>query len=532
MKLSVSKNQTIELEELPEQSVATRHGRQIIIQGGESSARFTNLVNNAARAHFEMPDAVRMEAGSRSLVKAAGKVRPAIFREKESQLLRMVYKELTLRFRDGLSSRVRNQILRTHGLEVRRRGGFDRSLFVVHDPSRKILAQRVVEVSNDLMQLDDIEMASPNFVSEFPRDAVPRPSSTQWHLHHPSGSNQAQGSDVDIREAWKTSMGSPQIVIAVLDDGIDVDHPNLRDSIVSRPDPNDPHDLVGRDFFVPDDHPEHFNPRPKLFRFPFDRMAGNDIHGTPCAGVAASSGRLNRIYGAAPACRILPVKIFHADDLASESRVADAIAYAATFADVLSCSWSGPTSAIIETTLRDVANGWEGSRRGNLGTPVFCATGNDGVNRVSYPARSDHTMGVGATTDQADIAGYSNRGPEVWVSAPSSGGARSIMTTDVGYQNRGFNLGTHNAGGVDGFHTNGFGGTSSATPLVAGIAALVLSVGPDLSLDEVKTILRDTSDKIGAGYSGNPSHSPKFGYGRVNAGAAVAAAVGALRLAA
>jgi subtilisin family serine protease len=223
----------------------------------------------------------------------------------------------------------------------------------------------------------------------------------------------------------------------------------------------------------------------------------------------------------------LPVKVFHADDLASEDRVADAIVYSGLFADILSCSWSGPNSSIIEAALRDVAGGVSDYRRGTRGTPIFFAAGNGGHDWVSYPAASDYTICVGATTDHAEIADYSNRGKEVWISAPSSGGVKGITTTDVSYPNRGFNIGDSSAGGKDGFHTNSFGGTSSATPLVAGIAALILSVRPDLTLTEVKEILKDSPDKIGpaGSYTGNPGHSVAFGYGRINASAAVEAAL-------
>ena len=88
---------------------------------------------------------------------------------------------------------------------------------------------------------------------------------------------------------------------------------------------------------------------------------------------------------------------------------------------------------------------------------------------------------------------------------------------------RGFNIGRADEGGKDGLYTNDFGGTSSATPLAAGVAALVLSVNPKLSRDEVRGILRATADKIGTGYDAK-GFSPRFGYGRVNAARAVAEA--------
>lgn len=539
MRFSINKRDTIELDELPDLGGPARYGRNFNVDVGEDSARLSSMINHAVRSQFGMPDTDLLFKGGREAQmaadKAADKIRPAIFRERETQLLRMVYKELAIRFVDKVKTKTREKILKKYNLEVRRRGKFNKALYILHDPNRKVMAQRVVEVSNELMSLDEVATVSPNFVSEFPRVAPPMPSLAQWHLNFRPGTDQIEGSDVDIRAAWRNTMGSPQTVVAVLDDGVDVEHPNLRDNIVSRPDPNDPRDLVGRDFFIADDeHPDHFNPRPKRFRYPYYQMAGNDIHGTPCAGVVASSGRVGNIFGAAPSCKILPVKVFHADDLASEDRVADAIIYSALFADILSCSWSGPNSSIIETALQEVANGGPAFRRGTRGTPIFFAAGNGGTNCVSYPASSDYTICVGATTDQAEIAYYSNQGDEVWVSAPSSGGNKGITTTDVSYPNRGFNIGESTVGGKDGLHTNSFGGTSSATPLVAGVTALLLSVRPDLTFTDVQEILRNTADKIGPGssYSEATGHSLAFGHGRINAGTAVEAALAIPALAA
>ncbi len=528
MKLSINKTDTIELDEVQAADGRSRYGREFNVRERKDSGRLSEIINRAARSHFGMPDADRFFEGGREAKKAADKIQPAIFVERNTGLLRMVYKELAIRFDKNVRTKTRKKILEKFNLKVRRRGRYNKALNIVHDPNRRILAQRVVEVSNELMSHDEVETVSPNFVSEFPRVAPPTPSVAQWHLKFQRDTSQKQGSDVDIRAAWRTTLGSPQVVVAVLDDGVDVEHPNLRYNIVSRPDPSDPRDLVGRDFFISDDdHPDHFNPRPKRFQWPYHTMAGNDIHGTPCAGVVAASGRFNKIYGAAPRCKILPVKIFHDDDLASEARVSDAIMYSGLFSDILSCSWSGPNSSIIDAALHDVAKGVFDSRRETRGTPIFFAAGNGGRNSVAYPAASDYTICVGATTDQAKIATYSNKGKEVWISAPSSGGVKGITTTDVSYPNRGFNSGDSSAGGKDGLHTNSFVGTSSATPLVAGIVALILSVRPDLTLTDVKEILRDSADKIGpaSSYTGNPGHSVAFGYGRINAGAAVEAAL-------
>lgn len=423
--------------------------------------------------------------------------------------LRVVYRELILRFEPNLPEDKKKAVLDKFGLQVREQNPFQPDQVIAFDPTRRYIAERVLELANELTETEEIVFAFPNFVSEFKRSLqAPQAIAAQWHLP-----------TVDARKAWKTSQGEG-IVIAVLDDGVDVDHPNLKPNIKRKPDANEPRDRFGRDFFVGEDAPDHFDPSPKQFRAPFELMAGNDIHGTCCAGVAAASGSKG-VFGIAPKASILPVKIFHADDLATESRVANAIRYAARFSDVLSCSWSGPASPDIRFALEEA-----GAGRGGKGCPVFCATGNDGMDRVGFPAQSPFSIAVGASTDQDDLASYSNRGPQVSMVAPSSGGTLNIFTTDVNISGRGFNIGSEAAGGADGLNTNAFGGTSSATPLAAGIAALVLAANPSLSRDEVRGILEQTAVKIGpaSSYDAN-GHSDRFGFGRVNAAEAVARAL-------
>jgi subtilisin family serine protease len=88
---------------------------------------------------------------------------------------------------------------------------------------------------------------------------------------------------------------------------------------------------------------------------------------------------------------------------------------------------------------------------------------------------------------------------------------------------RGFNTGTRAAGGSDGLCTNDFGGTSSATPLVAGLCALLLSIDAKLSLAQIRGILKSSSRKIGPASAYDPNgHSTSYGWGRLDAAAAVA----------
>ena len=145
-----------------------------------------------------------------------------------------------------------------------------------------------------------------------------------------------------------------EIIVAVLDDGVDIDHPALKDAIWRNPDATSP-DKFGRDFFLDRADPGHFDPRPKVFAAPFNQKAGNDIHGTPCAGLVGAMAPDGRAFGVAAGCRILAVKIFHADAFASDDRVGTAIQYATGIADILSLSWTAPESPLIESPINDAA---------------------------------------------------------------------------------------------------------------------------------------------------------------------------------
>jgi subtilisin family serine protease len=509
MKLRFGKDDWLELDPVPLDSQVSQGVRTFALAGPVATTSFV------ARAATSRAAAVANRVTAQTFQRAApsfpspveaatNKVETAVFRDRSGRL-RVVYREVVLRFAAHTAQKRRKAVLDKFGLAIRDRNHFHKDQLIAYDPKRKYIAERMVELANKLTETDDVVFAFPNFVSEFKRSmAAPTPVRAQWHL-----------SVVEARKAWVTTQGDG-IVVAVLDDGVDVDHPNLKRNIKRNPDPSEPRDLLGRDFFVQEeDNPDHFNPRPKQFHDPFDKTPGNDIHGTCCAGVIAASGT-GDVLGVAPKALILPIKIFHADSLATESRVADAIRYGSRFADILSCSWEGPASPDIEFALEEA-----GAGRGGKGCPIFCATGNE-ASPVGFPARSNFSIGVGASTDQEKLASYSNRGPQVSVVAPSSGGTKGIFTTDVSIAGRGYNLGSDDAGGRDGLNNNNFGGTSSATPLAAGIAALVLAANPKLSRGDVRSILEQTAVKIGPanGYDAK-GHSNDFGFGRVNAAKAV-----------
>jgi len=460
----------------------------------------------AARTSF----ALVRDALPKTLVENVKRTMP-VFTENESGLRLVVTREITVRFRPGVNQQRQDKILDGRQLTKLRTNGFLARQFIVV-PQQDIDESVILDLANSLAEQNDvIEYAAPNFVAEHRKPArVNDPRlNAQWHLNNTGANGGTAGEDVKAFAAWDvTPGGDPKIVIAIVDDGVDITHPDLKANIWKNPDPN-AEDRNGRNFYD-----QNFDPRPRYFREPFNETQFNDIHGTPCAGVAAAVGNNRRgVVGVAHACKILPVKIFGADAMAPNDRVADSIRYAGLHADVISCSWAGPRNSDTESAINDVTS----TGRGGKGCLVFCATGNDGRSSIAFPASHPNALGVGASNDQGQRSQYSNFGKDIDFVAPSNDPDRArqgISTTDVSTRKRGYNL--------SGAYTDDFGGTSSATPLAAGIGALVLSVNPELTWQQARDVLRKTADKIDtAGGSYQNGYSLKYGYGRLNAQHAV-----------
>jgi hypothetical protein len=240
-------------------------------------------------------------------------------------------------------------------------------------------------------------------------------------------------------------------------------------------------------------------------------------HGTAAAGVAAAAGDNGLdVTGIAPGCRLMPIQLYAESTFTPNSTEADAFLWAADHgAAVMSNSW-GPDNA--DTPLPDATRAAidhaTTAGRGGKGVAIFFAAGNSNSDTshdsyISYPG----VISIAASNNVDTRAGYSCFGAAVAVAAPSSGGTLGITTTDV----------TGNPGYAQGNVTFGFGGTSSACPLAAGVAALVLSVNPSLTWQQVKAVLEQSADKIDVDAGGYDAagRSDLYGFGRVNAYAAV-----------
>ncbi|MFL6232400.1 MAG: hypothetical protein ACJ76N_04645, partial [Thermoanaerobaculia bacterium] len=123
---------------------------------------------------------------------------PTVFQETGSGLLRVVYRELVIRFQPRVSGKRRWNILKKHGFAIRRTNAFILDQVVVYRPDRRSVGEELVEISNELTELEEVAMATPNFISQYRRQASPYILPQEWHLM-----------DLNIAAAWKITTGRP-----------------------------------------------------------------------------------------------------------------------------------------------------------------------------------------------------------------------------------------------------------------------------------------------------------------------------------
>jgi hypothetical protein len=346
--------------------------------------------------------------------------------------------------------------------------------------------------------------------------------STQWHLENKGSSipivdipnavfgssHFKPGADAKVRAAWQHigHLGSKNIKIAVIDTGFDVEHPQLRgDGTKVRT----PFNAGNR---TPDASPWYQAS---------DGSWGVYSHGTSCAAVAAGALDNQGILGAAPNARIIPIRL----DILSDEAIRNAFEHAMlNGADIISCSLGFPRPVPLSTFVSNYLARVAREGRGGKGIPMFFAAGNANPASNNMPrlisdfAAHPDSICVTASNSLDEPSDYSFYGPNAFICAPTNGNDGVGITTatvDVGPDGRSL---AHQ-------YTSGFGGTSSATPLAAGVCALMLSVNPNLTVAQIRGILRQSADRIGGGYNAN-GHSQQLGYGRINALKAVQMAGG------
>lgn len=261
---------------------------------------------------------------------------------------------------------------------------------------------------------------------------------------------------ISAPEAWEITTGSNDEPIAIIDSGVDPTHPDLTYKLIPG------------------------------YNFLSENTDTRDVlgHGTAVAGVAAAlANNLDGVTGIAWQNPIMPLVVLNSNNYATYYNIARAITYAVDRGiRVINISIGGSS---YSSTLQNAVNyAW------NKGAVIFASAMNNGTSTPYYPAACQNVMAISATTSNDERAGWSNYGNWIHLSAPGE----YIFTTSNG---------------------GGYGsrsGTSFASPIVAGVAALMFSVNPSLTNQEVINLLIENSDDLGT-----TGFDPYFGFGRVNA---------------
>jgi len=354
--------------------------------------------------------------------------------------------------------------------------------------------EAVLKLSNILNEEKLVEWSEPGFYSSHKPMLVPTDPlfNTQYYLRNVGQMGKNNGIDINIERGWDITTGSP-IRVAVLDMGVEAHE-----------------DLAGRVMAGYTAGVTNGTGAPQNGNILMDR---DKNHGMACAGIiGATHNNGIGIAGIAPNALIVPVNLFpltstatNPAGAASNIDIGNAIDWAWNqgAADVLSNSWGGGSvSYLIDAAiLRARTQG-----RSLKGCPVVFASGNSATGGVFYPADLGFVITVGAINPGqagSPLWWYSRFGPSMDLVAPSSevnwaGDIRSLDRMNA-------------AGGDPGNYVTNFGGTSAACPQVSGVAALMLSVNPNLAEVDVRTILQNTATDMGAAGFDNQT-----GFGRLD----------------
>jgi subtilisin family serine protease len=306
----------------------------------------------------------------------------------------------------------------------------------------------------------------------------------QWALHNSGADNGLERADIDALSAWETTRGSEEVVVAVLDSGIDYNHPDLKANMWSRP---------AHIAAYSDDELGHFDDEfgfdasdngPAGGHGPFDgRMVTDPMdqngHGTHCAGIIGAEGNNGiGIAGVNWKVQIMPLKFMGRTGYGSVSDAVEAINYAidrkkaGVNLRVISASFGSATDS---KALRDAI-----AAAGEEGILFVAAAGNDASNNdrwPHYPSNYDlpNVIGVAALDRNDRLASFSNYGAKsVHIAAPG----KAILSTWPGGRYREAS------------------GTSMATPYVAGIAALIVANQPNISVKTLRDRLIGSADEL------------------------------------
>jgi len=295
--------------------------------------------------------------------------------------------------------------------------------------------------------------------------------------------------DISILEAWKTTKGKG-VKIAVIDDGADVNHEDLKANIFLA------YNVDGKTNDI----------------YHHSDSITDASHGNSCAGFIAAPINGKGIVGVAPESKLILIR----QEEEADSAAIEAFEYAKNNgAKVISCSWG--TNAVSEAVVAELKSLYD------AGITVVFASGNEGSNLdeegIEDESEVPWVIGVGASSELNDVAPYSNYGLNIDLIAP--GGNHSTSIGILALDDSGTQGSTNNYGAV----SNDYAftdGTSFSTPIVAGVVALMYSVNPDITPEEVRDILISTADKVGGDEADYwDGFDLERAYGKINAVKAV-----------
>jgi subtilisin family serine protease len=339
------------------------------------------------------------------------------------------------------------------------------SVLRVKLPKGKTVGQAIAEAKRKGLRVE------PNYkvrTTAIPNDAL---FIYMWALRNTGQTGGTSNADIDAISAWDITTGSDDVIIAIIDTGIDYTHPDLASNIWTNPgeiagnDIDDDHngyidDVYGYDFCTVYEHVRDSDPMDE------------HNHGTHVAGtIGAVGNNSSGVTGINWRCKLMACRFLNEDGYGSVADAIDAINYAvANGAKVLNKSWGG--SGYSSSLAAAITNAKDN------GVLFVAAAGNDSTDNDStpqYPAcyQIENVIAVAATDDDDALASFSNYGQNtVHLGAPGV----SILSTVLNNEYRWYN------------------GTSMATPHVSGAAALLLAQNPAIALNELKNRLIGTGD--------------------------------------
>ena len=468
-----------------------------------------------------------------------------IVREPLAENPMLVSDNFIVGFSPSLSRKTIDGLNADHKVEIVMANPFVKNQFLLRVTNESDVDS--ISMAKKYLDLADVDYAYPNFISIF-TDLETNPNDplygNQYHLRNTGQNGGTVDADADLSMAWDITTGAANTLIAVIENGgFDMGHPDLVPNLWTNPGETANGIDDDGNGFIDDINGWDFSgctaPVATGCGDNNQSPAATEDHGTAVAGVAAARGDNNiGVSGACPNCSLLLLRTgYGTPTWSSDWAKSLAFGYAQSAgARIITNSWSSTSGT--PNTITAINNATA------AGIVVFFASGNTVANVCGVDPRVSlaDVIAVSSSTNQDRKVVYSAIGNCIDILAPSHRGYNAtdpytgtlnITTTDrtgaAGYNNTAPVTNCPTAEYATRDYTACFGGTSSASPLAAGIAGLALTVNNGLTRLQVQRLLQDTTDKIedsvGAyalsnGYS-DPVGTPTHAYGRVNAFEAV-----------